>query len=55
VGDLKKEGFEVRGFELIGRRNTVTYLDYVLSLWVFRFPALNGGMVAWTSRGGLKG
>jgi len=45
----------VRGFELRGRRNTVTYLDYVQSPWDFRFPSLSGGMVAWTSRGGLKG
>ena len=51
VADLKRQGFEVRGFELRWRSNKVTYLDYVLSPWVFRFPSLSGGLVAWTSRG----
>jgi SAM-dependent methyltransferase len=52
VGDLKDEGFEVRGFELRGRTNKVTYLDYVLSPWVFRFPSFSGGLVAWTPGSG---
>lgn len=44
--DFWRHGMKVRGFDIRGRHEKITYLDAFFSPWTFRLPWLAGALVA---------